>query len=67
MSKTILQQLKECPNDVLALRELIPRVNDHIDATVGLYKLGVLDREQCHQIISEIEIIYNEIKLTTLN
>ena len=67
MSKTILQELKECPNNVLALRELMPRVNDYIDAIVGLYKIGVTDKEQTHKCIEDIEVLYNEIQLTTLN
>lgn len=65
--KTVLQELKECPNDMLALRELEPRVNDHLDAIVRLFKLGITTKEQTEKCIHDIEVIHNEIQLTLLN
>lgn len=65
--KTIIEQLRECPNNVLALCKLLPRVNDHLEAVVNLFKMGITTKEQTHKCIKDIEVIYNEIKLTTLN
>ena len=64
--KTIIEELRECPNNVLALGKLFPRVNDYLLEIVGLFKEGITTKEQTHKCIEDIEVIYNEIKLTTL-
>lgn len=54
--KTIIEQIKDCPNNMVDILELREPVADYIKSIVELFSIGLIKAESADKIILDVEI-----------
>lgn len=58
--KTIIEQINDCPNNMVDILELREPVADYIKSIVELFSIGLIKAESADKIILEVEIPFRK-------
>lgn len=58
--KTIIDQINDCPNNMVDILELREPVADYIKSIVELFSIGLIKAESADKIILEVEIPFRK-------
>lgn len=71
MSKTIFEQIKDCPHNMVAVLDLRRPVADYLECIIELYHLGLMSADHTDKIMLEVETAFKirvqQIRNTLLN
>ncbi len=69
--KTIIEQINDCPNNIVDILELREPVADYITSVIELFSNGLLQAESADKIILDVEIPFRkkiqELRYSLLN
>ena len=68
---TIMDQIRNCPHNMVDILELRAPVADYLDAIIGLYTKEIIEAEHADKIMLEVETAFKirvqQIRNTLLN